>query len=58
MRRYLLSILGAASLISSLAAQKPVPVQKVAATDDTIAYATATIRLRDQPTVTARTFRS
>jgi hypothetical protein len=55
MRRYLLSLLVAASLVSSLSAQKTVQVQKVNSTDDTLAYATATIRLRDQPTVTART---
>ncbi len=49
MRRHLLSLLTLASLTWSLAAQSP------SSTNDTIAYTTATIRMRDKPSPTART---
>src|SRR6266516_3272374 len=47
MRRLLLSVLAFASVTCSLAAQSP-------ATNDTVAYTTATIRMREQPSPTAR----
>src|SRR5882762_6062867 len=48
MRRHLLSLLAFASLTWSLAAQS------VSSTNDTIAYTTATIRMREKPSPTAR----
>ena|SRR5438034_8764191 len=48
MRRHLLSLLAFASLTWSLAAQS------VSSTNDTIAYTTATIRMREKPAPTAR----
>src|SRR5213594_4365023 len=47
MRRQLLSLLAFASLTWSLAAQSP-------STNDTVAYTTATIRMREKPSPTAR----
>src|SRR5437879_13314309 len=48
MRRHLLSLLAFASLTWSLAAQS------ASSTNDTIAYTTATIRMREKPAPTAR----
>jgi hypothetical protein len=48
MRRHLLSLFALASLTWSLAAQSASP------TNDTIAYTTATIRMREKPSPTAR----
>ena len=48
MRRHVLSLLAFASLTWSLAAQS------VSSTNDTIAYTTATIRMREKPSPTAR----
>src|SRR6267378_3368367 len=48
MLRQLLLLLAFASLTSSLAAQSP------SSTNDTIAYTTATIRMREKPSPTAR----
>ena len=48
MRRHLLSLLAFASLTCSLAAQS------VSSTNDTIPYTTATIRMREKPSPTAR----
>src|SRR5882762_5747071 len=47
MRRHLLSLLAFASLSWSLAGQSP-------STNDTVAYTTATIRMREKPSPTAR----
>jgi len=49
MRRLLLSLLAAVSITWSLAAQS------ARRTDDTVAYTTATIQLREKPAVTAKT---
>src|SRR5207245_10286929 len=48
MRRHLRSLLAFASLTCSLAAQS------ASTTNDTIAYTTATIRMREKPSPTAR----